>query len=288
VIDYTDPGYTPLTDVEVFNRASAHLDTALSLSAAQTDAHSVSVHQASLVIKARILLDLGQLSQAAALVPASAVPTSYQYLLTFAQTSGDNGIWSLNTNQGRYTVADSFDASGVIKNAVPFVSAKDSRVPVTDAKKKGFDGQTNLFNYGVARGDPLPLASGIDARLIEAEANLNGGDIAGTMTILNALRGAVQTIGSFKTTALAALPAPTSQDAAVTLFFREKAFWTFGRGQRLGDERRLIRQYKRSQDQVFPVGSFFKNGLYGTDVNLPVTDGEKTNPNFHGCIDRSA
>ena len=41
----------------------------------------------------------------------------------------------------------------------------------------------------------------------------------------------------------------------MTLFFREKAFWTFGRGQRLGDERRLVRQYGRTQDQVFPVGS---------------------------------
>ena len=63
------------------------------------------------------------------------------------------------------------------------------------------------------------------------------------MTILNALRGAMQTIGSFKTTAMATLATPASKDAAVTLFFREKAFWTFGRGQRLGDERRLIRQY---------------------------------------------
>jgi len=60
-------------------------------------------------------------------------------------------------------------------------------LPVTDAKKKGFDGQTNLFNYRPSpRGDPLPLVSGIDARLIEAEAKLSANDIAGTMTILNA------------------------------------------------------------------------------------------------------
>lgn len=288
VIDYTDPGYQPLTDAAVYTLAGAHLDTAVTMSAAQTDAHSVSVHQAALVSKARVLQNQGSFAAAAAVVSSTAVPTAYQYLLTFAQTSGDNGIWSFNTNQGRYTVADSFDASGVIKNALPFISAKDPRVPVTDAKKKGFDGQTNLFNYGVARGDPLPLVSGIDARLIEAEAKLNASDIAGMMTILNALRAGVQTIGTFKTTALTALPTPPSQDAAVTLFFREKAFWTFGRGQRLGDERRMIRQYKRTQDQVFPVGAFFKNGTYGVDVTLPVVDAEKTNPNFHGCIDRNA
>jgi len=50
----------------------------------------------------------------------------------------------------------------------------------------------------------------------------------------------------------------------------------------------LIRSYGKTQDQVFPVGTFHKNGNYGTDVNLPVTDGELTNPNFHGCIDRNA
>jgi hypothetical protein len=82
--------------------------------------------------------------------------------------------------------------------------------------------------------------------------------------------------------------APTTKDAALTVFFREKAFWQFGRGFRLGDLRRLIRQYGKTQDTVFPVGPLFKGGTYGTDVNLPMVDSELTNPNFHGCIDRSA
>jgi hypothetical protein len=36
------------------------------------------------------------------------------------------------------------------------------------------------------------------------------------------------------------------------------------------------------------VGNFHKGGVYGTDVNLPVTDTEATNPLFHGCFDRKA
>ena len=72
------------------------------------------------------------------------------------------------------------------------------------------------------------------------------------------------------------------------MFFREKGFWTFGRGQRLGDLRRLIRQYGRTQDNVFPSGVYFKGGVYGSDVNFPVPDGEKINPAFTGCIDRKA
>jgi hypothetical protein len=288
VIDYTDPSYVPLTNADVYTRAVAHFDSALTLIGAQTDAKSISVRQATLVAKARTLLDLNHPAEAAALVPTSDVPTSYQYLLTFAQTSGDNGIWSLNTNQGRYTVSDSFDITGVIPNALPFISAKDPRVPVTDAKKKGFDGQTNLFTFGVARGDPLALVSGIDARLIEAEAKYVAGDIPGMMTVLNALRTSAQKIGNLNVPAMPELAAPADSADALQLLFRERAFWTFGRGQRLGNLRRLIRQYKLTQEEVFPQGTFFKNGTYGTDVNMPVTDGEKTNPNFHGCIDRNA
>jgi hypothetical protein len=87
---------------------------------------------------------------------------------------------------------------------------------------------------------------------------------------------------------MTALAVPASKDAATTLFFREKGFWTFARGQRLGDLRRLIRQYGRTEDNVFPKGVYFKGGIYGSDVNLPVPDAEKVNPAFTGCLDRKA
>jgi hypothetical protein len=285
VVDYSDPSYKPLTNVEVYTLAMAHVDSAIALINAQPGADAKYTTSAA-IAKARILVDLNHADQAAALL--GAVPTNFQYLLTFAQTSGDNGLWSLNTNQGRYTVSDSADITGTIQNALPFVSAHDPRVPVTDPKKKGFDGQTNLLDFAIARSASIPLVSGIDARLIEAEARLAADDFAGMTAILNTLRASAQTIGSVKTTPMAALATPATKDEAVTLYFREKAFWTFGRGQRLGDERRQIRQYGRTQDEVFPTGSFFKNGLYGIDVNLPVTDTERTNPQFNGCMDRDA
>jgi hypothetical protein len=54
----------------------------------------------------------------------------------------------------------------------------------------------------------------------------------------------------------------------------------------------LIRQYGRAADgsDTFPIGKFHKAGgaSYGVDVNLPVTDNEKQNPNFTGCTDRKA
>jgi hypothetical protein len=56
----------------------------------------------------------------------------------------------------------------------------------------------------------------------------------------------------------------------------------------MSDLRRLIRQYGRTQDQVFPTGVYFKGGVYGADVNFAVPDAELINPNFKGCFDRDA
>ena len=150
------------------------------------------------------------------------------------------------------------------------------------------DGSTPQFIEQLfARFDPIPMVSGIDARLIEAEVKLNANDIAGMMTILNALRAAPPKISNFQPAAMPALSTPATQDAAVTLFFREKAFWTFGRGQRLNDDRRQMRQYKRTEDQVFPTGPYFKGGSYGHTIQFAVTNTELSNPNFKGCTDRN-
>lgn len=300
VVDYTDPAFTPLTTAQVYDIAQAHLDSALTLLGSATDANSAAVRKASLVVKARILVDKAQFAAAAALVPTSAVETAYQYLWTTstASNSDDNGIWFLNNSVSRITVADSFDIYNgqvnLVKNNLPFASANDPRVPVINAKTLGLtaeDGTTPLFLQQLwkNRDDPMVMASGLDARLIEAEAKLNAGDIAGMMTILNALRTAPPRLGTFQPTTMAALPTPATKDAATDLYFREKAFWTFARGQRLGDLRRLIRQYGRTEDKVFPTGVYFKGGTpYGHDVNFPVPDGEKVNPQFQGCIDRKA
>jgi hypothetical protein len=53
--------------------------------------------------------------------------------------------------------------------------------------------------------------------------------------------------------------------------------------------RRLIRQYGRAANAVFPTGVYPRGGNYGNDVNFPVPDQEKQNPNYSAgitCIDR--
>ncbi|HJU68485.1 MAG TPA: hypothetical protein VJ650_09560 [Gemmatimonadaceae bacterium] len=294
--DVIIPGQ-PLTVAQVFERAIASYDSALALATA-TDTATVTVRRAALVAKARAMVGLNQVAQAAALIDS--IPLSFAYNHTFAITSGDNILWSQPASARRYTVGDSLEGNArrdTVRNAIPFFTAQDPRLPVTYTiaangrdTVKSQDGQTNSRTttlYG--RTTSVPVVNGLDARLIVAEARLRTKDFAGMMTILNGLRASPPKLGEVQPPAMAALAVPTDSAAAVSLFFREKAFWTFTRGQRLGDLRRLIRQYGRTEDTTFPVGTHYKGGVYGDDVNLPVPKNEEgNNPNFQGCLDRNA
>jgi hypothetical protein len=306
VVDYSSPDFKPLTTAEVYAIALQDINSALSSIGNAADANSVSVRQAALITKARILIDqatsqnkAAQSATAAALVPESVVPSTYQYLWSTSPSNNndDLGIWQFNNSVGRMTVGDSVtvyaNKTYTTLNAIPFVSANDPRVPVLVGKAAGLsaeDGLTPFFLQQIwkNRDDQQPMVSGIDARLIQAEAALNAQDIPTMMNILNTLRATPPKIGTFQPAAMPALASPATQTDAESLFFREKAFWTFGRGQRLNDLRRLVRQYGRTQDKVFPSGQHYKGGNYGTDVNFPVPDTERSNPQFHGCLDRSA
>jgi hypothetical protein len=295
----------PRPNAYVFQAAIASADSGLALvPSTVTAAGDLLVRRALLVTKARALLGLGQQAQAAALVSTTDVPNSFSYDITFATSSGDNTLWAQPASSRRYTVGDSLEGRGrnlLVKNAIPFFSAQDARVPVRyTIATNGKD--TTISQDGLIpsrtttlwqRSTTTPIYNGLDARLIEAEAKLKAADIPGMMAILNALRASPPKLGEIQPTAaqLPALATPATQDAAINLFFREKAFWEFGRGFRLGDMRRLIRQYGRTQDQVFPVGQHYRGGNYGTDVNLPVTQAEENNPALEGksaCIDRNA
>ena len=179
-------------------------------------------------------------------------------------------------SQTRYTVGDSVQGNGrtiLVKNAIPFFSANDRRVPAhykLSGKDtvKSQDGGTFVIQVDSLWGQTtaVALTAGLDARLIEAEAALQAGNAAGMMTILNALRAspfqitassptATGTHPGWTTPAMTPLTDPGTTAGRVDLLFREKAFWTFGRGQRLGDLRRLIRDYGRAADGTTPVAT---------------------------------
>lgn len=284
----------PQSVAQVFAVAIASYDSALALLAGRTDAASVRVERAARIGKARAQIGLGdQAAALATLNSGAAIPLTYAYEQTFAPSSGDNILWGQPFSAARYAIGDSLEGNApnliAVPNVIGFSRAGDPRLPVAILTSTSQDGltfrrRTTLWD----RSTSIPVVNGVDVRMIQAEERVAAGDIPGAMAILNALRAAPPTLGTVTPAPMAALPDPATVTELQSVFFREKAFWTFSRGQRLGDMRRLIREYGRTAATVFATGPYYKGGTYGTDVNLPVPVDEQNNPNFVSCTDRDA
>jgi starch-binding outer membrane protein, SusD/RagB family len=267
------------TTTQMFNRALAQFDAAL---AAATAANSTLQLNLARVGRARALLGLGQYQQAAAAV--ANVPTSFQYLMHHSETSArqNNTVWSFNNNQGRWSVPDRQGTNGL-----PYRSegrrdgaVADPRIPsqhIGLAQRTGLRpgehwGQLKFPN----RNSAVPLASGIEARLIEAEAALRQGaaGIASFVTIHNSLRQSVTGLAPLNVVSVTAMTQRQRED----LHFKERAYWLFATGQRLGDLRRMMWDYGRQQNEIFPVGTHHRGGSFGTDTNFPIAFDEQNNP----------
>lgn len=296
VIDASgQPAYgTPMTTASMFALASAKFDTAITLATAAGNTTALNLAR---IGKGRTLVDQGSYAAAAAAV--ANVPTTFRYIINHDENSGrqNNGIFSFAQNSRRFSIPD---REGI--NGLPFRSegATDARLAVrrnSSSGGNGFDNFTPLYVTAKYpnRSAPSPLAEGTEARLIEAEAALAAGDDATFLAKVNAARAAAPTYAVPPATPPAG-PAPlTVGDMAlltpsgkVDLLFKERAYDLFLTSHRLGDLRRLIRQYGRDSESVFPTGAYFKGGVYGTDVNFPVPFEEQNNPNFTGCLDRKA
>jgi hypothetical protein len=280
----------PKSTTEVFQMAAVSLDSAI-LYANGTDAQSVLIYRASKTARARVALALGNFTEAGTLV--TGLPTAWSYQHTYSLATSTNAIWGQGLSARRYSVGDSLEGNSrniLVANAIPFASSKDPRLPVTIPTSGAINGQDGLTYARTTtmwqQLTPVDVVNGVDARMIEAEAALKAGNVTGWLAIHNALRAAPPKLGEIQPVAMAPLTDPGTDAARVSLQFREKAFWTFGRGQRLGDMRRLIKQYGRTEANTFPQGVHYKGGSYGKDVNLPVVTDERNNALFNGCTDR--
>ncbi len=278
----------PLTTTALLDRAISRFDSALAVTATQSPDDTILrplVRNLALVGKGRALLDKADFAGAAAAV--AGVLTNFVYA-TFHSLATDrqrNGVFVFNNQTpngtGRFSVAD-----GEGTNGLKFQSAGDPRV-VAPQNGKGFDNTSPLYvlqKYTTATS-PVHVADGVEARLIEAEAQLRAGDGPGMVTSLNALRIDAVNNGGFNLAALAD-PGPSPNDSLrVDLLFRERAFWLFATGHRLGDLRRLARApYSRAVNSLYPIGVYtHTNTVYGNNTELPVPFSERNNPNFTGC-----
>ncbi len=301
---------TPLTTDSLLGAAEAHFDSAVA--EANGDAPTAGLAGVGL---GRTLLDRGQYAAAAAAV--ATVPPSFVYNAELDPSTGGLGaeqsnIYAGGTQENYGRIFNAGDQEG--ENGLNFVSAHDPRLTF-DTTYQTYDGGTWYLptKFATDLAD-IPLATGLEAQLIAAEAALQVGQLGPWLTDLNALRNSgcgvpgVDSTCSLGTgqvpgqvTGIASLADPGTDSGRVSLMFRERAFWLFGTGTRLGDLRRLIRQYGRDQSTVFPTGPYapaHQSQLptplpnYGTDVNLtvPTPAGNDlgtimiTNPSYKGCL----
>jgi hypothetical protein len=265
------------TTAQIYQSALAKFDTALTL--ARDSARIVNLAR---VGRGRAYLALGRYDSAA--VAVTGVSSDFVYNVMMQWTTNH----SINELTNRATMAN---LEG--RNGLPYLDGDVRTLPDTIgfSDNGSMTPETFPHKYQIGGYSPVPLASGIEASLIRAEALIHGSGGAHSAAIdtLNTLRA---TIG------LSPLADPGSDSARVRLLFEERARWLFLTGHRQGDLRRLIRQYGASypqfkrQDQVFPTGAYVRPNLrasqYGADVNIPIPSTETPNPLFHGCLDRSA
>jgi hypothetical protein len=276
-----------LTTMELLDTAIARFTTAL---AHPSIVAGDSIHSLASVGLARALVNKGleNLPQAAAAV--AAVPEGFVYETEHATTPAalHNGVFEAFSN-GNYGVLDQEGGNGL-----PYVSAGDVRVQGDSGV--GADNVTDSWFPTKYAGfeASIPTADYLEAQLIIAESQLQAGSISGMTQVLNDLRVASGLDFDPNADPDPALADPADAESATDLLFSERAFWLFATGHRLGDMRRLIRQYLRDSETVFPTGDYLDGQTYGRDVNLPLPRRETNNPNvpndpaLAGCLDRNA
>jgi starch-binding outer membrane protein, SusD/RagB family len=231
----------PQTADSAFERALADFDSAL----ANTGSDSTRVRQLAQIGRGRALLGLGRFTEAQAAV--AGVETAY--LMTLAAQYGLYLPFS-NDYGGETTISD---REGI--NGLDFVSAHDPRLEVGQSVRWNGDTLWTPAKYMNGFFEPIVVASGIEARLIEAEGQLAAAPAGSAwLNTLNALRATV---------ALPDTTDPGTPEGRVNLLFRERAFWLFGTAHRLGDVRRLVAKYGRNAESVFPTGEL-RYGDYQT------------------------
>jgi hypothetical protein len=302
-----------LTTVQMLDSALDLFNQSIAASQLLTSASAKARFTALATVgKARTLLDMGRLVDADTVAASAVVPTTFSYVIQhdLNTTRQQNGVYSGIAKFKRYGVADLEGGVGF-----PWRTTVDPRTPFTrllvgnpPRLNRGFDNVTPQFDQLRYTDEKafITLATGLEARLINAEAALARGDNVGFLDTLNVLRAAppsyilagvqgtqAPTVPGQPVAPMSNLTAPANPAAAVDLLFSERARWLWATGHRLNDMRRLVRAtgtrggYGRAVNTVFPNGPYFKNGLtYGTDVNFPIPLDEQNNPNFQQCLDR--
>jgi starch-binding outer membrane protein, SusD/RagB family len=207
-----------MTPTQLFEAALVRFDKAIAAGGATTGTEATSIVTAARVGKGRALLNLGRKAEAAAAV--NGVATSFAFTVPYVDDASNrarlgNGVYFYSFGGSRESLV------------VPphYRSMNDPRVTFKDAGKFAQDGELRFWTQlkYPAWNSGIRLASGLEARYIEAEAN-----ISGALAFINERRaaGGQAAISTTSTTEL----------MANLMDQKSRDFWL--EGMRMGDWRR--------------------------------------------------
>jgi len=264
----------PYTTATALAYAGATLDTALA-----SGHDSTRFLDLARVLRARVYLDQGQYELANSM--AAAVPTDFVYQTDNGAGGSFGGLW---TKQSFPNIPQAVgNREGGV--GLPFASARDPRV-VSVYKQMRYhrtadtvsDSLRDQQKYASA-ASPVVIASGVEARLIEAEVALYANDPTTWLAKLNELRD----VAIAPSIPHLVDPGPATR---LDTLFKERAFWLYLTGHRLGDMRRLVHQYGRAVNTVYPSGTHPLGVPYGNAISIPfiLNNARQYNPHITtGC-----
>lgn len=265
----------------LYQRAVTLFDVGLNL-----NPDSSAVKAMLLVGKARALTHLG-LYHLAAQTAELVSPSDSAYLTYMGSRSLDGVIKPslvAHITPERYTIKNNKGLNG-LEWISDHPSQQDMRVrAITDATGNFM---VPLRPYSFSNNVNLVIAGWAEAELIKAEYYLSINDVEKWLSSINNVR---RMYTSYSGATLPDITDPATYESRVDLLFKERAFTTFMSARRLGDLRRLIRQYDRLPQEVFPVGqsegasAVPYASVYVFAVEEPAHGPEaQNNPNYTQC-----
>jgi len=243
-------------------RAEANFTEAITVATAANNANLVTAATAG---RASVRLDRNNLTAAA--TDAATVANAYLYRMPYFTTDLDqyNRIYWASANQPyrAHTVWNTFYDNYRKTTSDPRVPFDSSATVLVGDAAVGNLGRVRWYFQTKYSGQTsaINLVTGWEMRLIEAEAKLVAGDIAGAMTLVNAHRAALS---------LAPWPAANATEAWTALK-RERGIELWLEGRRLGDFRRWAALSRPGTS----------DDMTGRDLCFATPLSEKeTNPNF--------
>jgi hypothetical protein len=259
-------GGPQLSDAQLLDSAITRFTNAVTIAAAAGTSGASIVNQSNVGLARAYLQkgDYAKAGQTAALVPASFVANVVTSANVSTQGSLGNQFY-LNTAAGQVV-------------APKLYRVQDPRMPI-DSTRAG--GTLNGLPYIVEAkytgyGDPIRLASGLEAQYIAAEAAIHGSNSTGAALALIDTRRAAGGQGAYA--------GATDSSSVVTELLNQRArdFWL--EGKKLGDLRRNP-STSRASALTDPDGSAFyvpsKTPKFGSNYCTPIPPQETgANPNF--------